>query len=101
LKSNKVKAFEAELRTKYASLSTEQKLKLLNLGLQALGFKTLESKKALVQIRQQIYQEQQNFDLSYEEKEQTLQFFITQLALTEEQEEELDQLGISLVNASN
>jgi hypothetical protein len=74
---------------------------LLDLGLQSLGFKTLESKQALANTRQQILLEKQNFDLSYEEKEQTLQFFITQLALTDKQQEELDQMGITLVNASN
>jgi hypothetical protein len=74
---------------------------LLDLGLQSLGFKSPESKQSLADTRQQILLEKQNFDLSYEEKEQTLQFFITQLALTDEQQEELDQMGIAFVNASS
>jgi len=69
--------------------------------LQALNFKTPKSKQNLVQIRQQMLSEQKNFDLSLEEKEQTLNFFIIQLALTEDQQEELDNLGITLVNAAN
>ncbi|CAI2188919.1 7437_t:CDS:10 [Funneliformis geosporum] len=96
LRSQKVKNHEQELREKYPKLATEQKLKLLNLGLQALNFKTSESKTNLVKLRQQILTERQNFDLSPTEKEQTLKFFITQLALSDEQQDKLEDMGITL-----
>ncbi|CAI2193049.1 1210_t:CDS:2, partial [Funneliformis geosporum] len=97
LRSQKVKNHEQELREKYPKLTTEQKLKLLNLGLQALNFKTSESKANLVKLRQQILTERQNFDLSPAEKEQTLKFFITQLALSDEQQDKLEDMGIKRV----
>jgi hypothetical protein len=101
LQNKKAKHCEQELRTNYPRLTNEQKLKLLNSGLNALGLKSPESKQNLARIRQQILTEQQNFDLTFEEKEDTLRFFINQLALTNEQQNKLEDMGISLFNASN
>jgi hypothetical protein len=101
LQNKKIKNHELELRRTFFQLPPENKLKLLNIGLHSLGLKSTESKQNLAQIRQQILTEQQNFDLSYEEKENTLKFFITQLALNNEQQNELENMGIALFNAAN
>jgi len=89
------------LRANYAKLTPEQQLKLLNAGLEALGLKTLENKQNLVKVHRQILTEKQDFDLTYEEKEDTLRFFITSLSLTNEQQNELESMGIALFNAAN
>src|SRR6185312_12886393 len=101
LQNKKVKHHEGELRANYAKLTPEQQLKLLNAGLEALGLKTLENKQNLVKVHRQILTEKQDFDLTYEEKEDTLRFFITSLSLTNEQQNELESMGIALFNAAN
>ncbi|RHZ36541.1 LPP leucine zipper domain-containing protein [endosymbiont GvMRE of Glomus versiforme] len=101
LQNKKIKNHELELRQTFPKLTTKQKLKLLNAGLEALGLKSLEDKQVLANTRQQFLTEQQNFDLTHEEKENTLRFFVTALSLSTEQQSKLENLGITLFNASN
>ncbi|WP_147410651.1 hypothetical protein [endosymbiont GvMRE of Glomus versiforme] len=101
LQNKKIKNHELELRQTFSKLTAKQKLKLLNAGLEALGLKSLEDKQNLTNVRQQFLTEQQNFDLTHEEKENTLRFFVTALSLSTEQQSKLENLGITLFNASN
>ncbi|CAJ0836763.1 8501_t:CDS:10 [Entrophospora sp. SA101] len=59
-----------------------------------------ESKQTFAQIRQQIHQEAQNFDLTLKEKENILRLLITNLNLTSEQRNALEDIGQELANLS-
>jgi hypothetical protein len=99
--SPRIKPLQAELQANYPKLTITQKLKLLNSGLEVLGLKTLESKQNLAQIRQQIHQENQAFDLTTPEKENILRLLITNLNLSSEQRNSLEEMGVEFFNASN
>src|SRR6185312_4367796 len=99
--ADRIKYHQAELQENYEKLTNPQKLKLLNAGLHSLGIKSLESKQTLAQIRHQIYQEQQNFDLTTKEKENILRLLITNLNLSLEQRQSLEEMGVSFFDASN
>jgi len=101
LQADRIKYHQKELQTNYDKLTNHQKLKLLNNGLATLGIETLENKQTLLQIRQQIHQESQNFDLTLKEKENILRLLITNLNLTQEQRNALEEMGVSFFDASN
>ena len=99
--AERIKYHLTELKEIYPKLTAIQKLKLLNSGLETLELKSLESKNTLAQIRYQIYQEVQSFDLTLKEKENILRLLITNLNLSPEQREKLEGMGIEFFNASN
>ncbi|CAJ0900234.1 8544_t:CDS:2, partial [Entrophospora sp. SA101] len=101
LQADRMKYHQAELQANYDKLTNLQKLKLLNAGLNSLGLKSSESQQTLAQIRQQIHQEAQNFDLAFQEKENILRLLITNLNLTAEQRNALEDIGVSFFDASN
>ena len=97
----RVKHHLPEIQTNYSKLTTNQKLKLLNSGLESLGLKSLQSKQNLAQIRQQLHQETQSFGLTIQEKESILRLLITNLNLNQEQRNSLEEMGVTFFNASN
>ena len=99
--AERIKHHQTELKENYSKLTNLQKLKLLNSGLESLGLKSLQSKQNLAQIRQQLHQEQQNFDLTIQEKENILRLLITNLNLNQEQRTSLEEMGVTFFNASN
>jgi len=99
--AERIKHHQTELQKNYAKLTNSQQLKLLNAGLHSLGLKSLESKQTFSQIRQQIFQEEQNFDLTTQEKENILRLLITNLNLTPAQRQSLEEMGVEFFNASN
>jgi len=99
--SPRIKHLNQEIQANYSKLTNLQKLKLLNSGLESLGLKDLESKTNLAQIRHQIYQESQSFDLTTQEKENILRLLITNLNLSPEQRTSLEEMGVEFFNASN
>jgi chromosome segregation ATPase len=90
-----------ELKENYSKLTNLQKLKLLNSGLESLGLKSLQSKQSLANIRHQLRQETQSFDLTLKEKENILRLLITNLNLSPEQRTSLENMGVEFFNASN
>ncbi|WNE40635.1 MAG: Major outer membrane lipoprotein Lpp [Mycoplasmataceae bacterium] len=88
------------LTDNYSSLDNQQKLSLLNGGLNNLGIDDLTKKQAFVQLNHQIHQEKNNFGLTVPEKENILRLLIDNLALTSDQRQSLEKMGISFFNAS-
>ncbi|CAG8583877.1 11066_t:CDS:2 [Cetraspora pellucida] len=85
----------------YSALTKDQKLKLLSAGLNNLGIDTYVKKQKFVQINHTLHQEKANFGLSVKEKESILRLLITTLDLTNEQRENLENMGVSFFDASN
>jgi outer membrane murein-binding lipoprotein Lpp len=84
----------------YLTLNIEQKLQLINSGLNSLEINTLEKKEQFVELNHILHDEKQTFGLSIKEKEQILKFVTNTLNLTKEQQEKLEQMGLRLYNAS-
>jgi len=101
LQADRIKYHQKELQANYDKLTNSQKLKLLNNGLATLGIETIENKQTLLQIRQKLSQEEQTFDLTLKEKENILRLLITNLNLTQEQRNALEEMGVSFFDASN
>ncbi|CAG8844914.1 39087_t:CDS:2, partial [Gigaspora margarita] len=77
----------------YPNLNTQQKLQLINSGLNNLGINTYDKKEKFVQLNHALYHEKANFGLSQKEKESILRLLITTLDLTNEQRENLESMG--------
>jgi len=92
---------DIDITNDYSTLTNEQKLQLLELALKTLESNDLTSKKQLVKIRQLKTSEEKEFDLTVNEKEQLLNFFLDGLQLTTEQKKEFEKMGVSFVNANN
>jgi hypothetical protein len=84
----------------YPALNIEQKLQLINSGLNSLEINTYEKKEKFVELNQALYSEKELFGLSVKEKEQILRFVTNTLNLTKEQQEKLEEMGLRLYNAS-
>jgi hypothetical protein len=91
---------EEYLSDNYVNLTAEQQLSLLNAGLNTLGIDTYEKKEKFVKLNQALHQERNSFGLSIKEKESILRLLVNTLNLTSEQQEYLEQMGISFFNAS-
>ncbi|CAG8504118.1 10020_t:CDS:2 [Cetraspora pellucida] len=87
---------QALLPENYPHLNTQQKLQLVNSGLNNLGIDNYEKKEKFVELNHTFYQEKQNFGLSQKEKESILRLLITTLDLTNEQRENLENMGLKL-----
>src|SRR5207245_8692133 len=87
-----------KLTDTYPHLTKEEKLKLLNSGLDALQINTPEQKQELLSIRLTTQQEERNFDLSIEEKENILRLITGQVS--ESQLQTYEEYGVPLYNAS-
>ncbi|WNE40138.1 MAG: Major outer membrane lipoprotein Lpp [Mycoplasmataceae bacterium] len=94
------KADREYLSDNYSSLDNQQKLSLLNAGLNNLGIDNLDKKRAFVQLNNQISKEKNNFGLTISEKENILRLLINTLSLSKDQQEYLEKMGISFFNAS-
>jgi hypothetical protein len=88
-----------KLTSLYSHLSKEEKLKLLNSGLDALQINTPEQKQKLLNIRLTIQQEERNFDLSIEEKENILRLITSQVS--QSQLQTYEEYGVPLYNATS
>jgi hypothetical protein len=88
------------LSDNYSSLTSQQQLSLLNAGLNSLGVDSQEKKEIFVTLNHNLYQESNNFGLSVKEKENILRLLVNTLNLTQEQQEYLENMGISFFNAS-
>src|SRR5205823_9897717 len=89
------------IMTNYSSLTTVQKLQLLNSGLNNLEINTLEKKEKVVELTHALHQEKVRFCLSTPEKENILRLLITSLDLNSEQRTSLENMGIRFFDASN
>ncbi|MDR1670151.1 MAG: hypothetical protein LBR43_00285 [Spiroplasmataceae bacterium] len=94
------KADREYLNENYPILNSQQKLSLLNGGLNNLGIDNLEKKRAFVQLNQQLVRERNNFGLSVKEKENILRLLINTLNLSKDQQTYLEKMGVSFFNAS-
>ena len=92
---------DIDIAPSYSALTNEQKLQLLELILKTLKLNDLTSKKQLIKIQQLKSLEEKEFDLTVNEKEQLLNFFLDGLQLTPEQKQEFEKMGVSFVNANN
>jgi len=92
---------KTEIANNYPSLTTLQKLQLLNSGLNNLGINSLEKKENFAQLNHQLYQERKNFGLTTSEKEGVLRLLINTLNLTQEQRNSLEDMGIRFFDASH
>jgi len=88
-----------EIDNNYSSLTTPQKLQLLNAGLNNLGINTQSKKEKFVELNHQIYQEKKSFGLTTSEKEGVLRLLINTLNLSQEQRTSLENMGVSFFDA--
>jgi len=93
-----VKDNQDKLTNFYSHLNKEEKLKLLNSGLDNLQINTVELKKELLNVRLATQQEERNFDLSIKEKENILRLITNQVSSS--QLETYQEYGVPLYNAS-
>jgi len=90
-----------EITNNYSSLTTPQKLQLLNAGLNNLGVNTSGKKKIFVELNHTLYHEKKSFGLTTPEKEGVLRLLINTLNLSQEQRNSLENMGVSFFDASN
>jgi len=90
-----------EISNNYSSLTTPQKLQLINSGLNNLGINTFAKKETFIHLNHQLYQEKRNFGLTTPEKEGVLRLLINTLNLNQEQRTSLEGMGVSFFDASN
>jgi len=90
-----------EIDNNYSSLTTSQKLQLLNAGLNNLGINTQSKKERFVELNHALYQEKKSFGLTTSEKEGVLRLLINTLNLSPEQRQSLENMGVSFFDASN
>ncbi|CAI2183034.1 2347_t:CDS:10 [Funneliformis geosporum] len=83
----------------YSYLSKEEKLKLLNSGLDGLQINTKEQKQELLNIRLITQQEEKHFDLSITEKENIFRLITSRVS--ESQLKTYEEYGVPLYNASS
>lgn len=88
-----------KLNNVYSHLNKEEKLKLLNSGLDSLQINTLELKQELLNIRLATQQEERGFDLSVEEKEDILRLITSQVSSS--QLKTYEEYGVPIYNASS
>jgi len=92
---------KSEISNNYSSLTTLQKLQLINSGLNNLGINTLEKKERFVELNHTLYHEKKNFGLTIPEKEGVLRLLINTLNLNQEQRTSLENMGVSFFDATN
>jgi len=92
---------KAEITNNYSSLTTPQKLQLINSGLNNLGINAQQKKKVFVQLNHQLYQEKKTFGLTTPEKEGVLRLLINTLNLNQKQRTSLENMGVSFFDASH
>ncbi|CAG8778852.1 8290_t:CDS:2, partial [Racocetra persica] len=93
--SYQVKDNQTELNATYSHLTKEQKLKLLNSGLDNLQINTTEQKQELLNIILTKKQEEIHFDLTITEKENILRLITSQIS--QNQLETYEEYGKSLL----
>ncbi|CAG8544629.1 8320_t:CDS:2 [Cetraspora pellucida] len=96
--SYQVKDNQTELNATYSHLTKEQKLKLLNSGLDNLQINTTEQKQELLNIILTKKQEEIHFDLTITEKENILRLITSQVS--QNQLETYEEYGVPLYNAA-
>jgi len=90
-----------EITDNYSSLTTSQKLQLINSGLNNLGINTQTKKEEFVELNHTLYHEKKSFGLTTPEKEGVLRLLINTLNLSQEQRQSLENMGVSFFDASN
>ncbi|CAG8597922.1 9171_t:CDS:2, partial [Ambispora gerdemannii] len=89
---------QKELENIYSYLTNEQKLTILNSGLDNLQINTTEKKKELLDIRTALKQEERNFNLSISEKEDILRLITSKIS--SEQLKSYEAYGVPIYNAA-
>jgi DNA repair exonuclease SbcCD ATPase subunit len=84
----------------YLTLNIEQKLQLINSGLNGLEINSYEKKEKFVELSHTLHNEKELFGLSVKEKENILRFISNTLNLSEEQKAKLEEMGLRIYNAS-
>ncbi|CAG8835589.1 4490_t:CDS:2, partial [Gigaspora margarita] len=97
--SYQAKDKQPELTAAYSHLTKEQKLKLLNSGLDNLQINTSEKKQELLNIRLALQAEEKNFDLTIAEKENILRLITSQVS--QNQLETYEEYGKSLLKLAD
>ncbi|CAG8753318.1 11840_t:CDS:2, partial [Racocetra persica] len=97
--SYQVKDNQTELNATYSHLTKEQKLKLLNSGLDNLQINTTEQKQELLNIILTKKQEEIHFDLTITEKENILRLITSQVS--QNQLETYEEYGKSLLGLAD
>ncbi|CAG8568839.1 13101_t:CDS:10 [Ambispora leptoticha] len=87
-----------ELEKIYSFLTNEQKLTMLNSGLDNLQINTTEKKKELLNIRMACREEERAFDLSIKEKENILRLITNKIS--GEQLKTYEEYGVPIYNAA-
>jgi hypothetical protein len=89
------------LQEKYAILSDEIKLRLLNAGLNSCEVDTAEKKLNFLNLNHRLHEEKKGWRPTLTQKEAILRLVVETLDLSKEQKGSLEEIGVSFFDTSH